>query len=315
MDLFRRLRRYRFRIRLFVLALLLILIAFSISLFLKPSLETVGILASVALVFVLAFVLLIAVTVSRYKRLCKDNLMKELLEDSYGSVSYREKDGFSEEEIAESGLIMMGNSFESANLVTGERGGVRFEMADVTIGQKTQSGKGYHSVTFFDGCWMTFHLNREFTTTLHIKEKDFSNNQSVSKNRRSLSPVMLEHKDFNRFFRVYAEDEACARYILSSPWIDEIMEIKYALSKDLMIAFSKDTVHVAIHGIKREWDPILPHQVDRRTLKREMLLDISMITDFVDRLAENEALFIPENSMIKSCFETEKNNEYFEGHS
>ena len=295
MDLFDRLRRYRLRIRLFVFSLLLVLIAFLASLFFDLPLETVGILASAALVFVLGFLLLISVTVSRYKRLCKDNLMKELLEDSYGSVSYREKDGFSEEEIAESALIMMGNSFESANLVTGERGGVRFEMADVTIGQKTPSGKGYHSVTFFDGCWMTFHLDKTFITTLHIKEKSFSGNQSLSQNRKPLSFVAFENKDFSRFFRVYAEDEARARYILSPLWIDAIMEINYALSGDLMIAFSENTVHVAIHGIKREWDPILPHRVDRRTLKREMLLDVSMITDFVDRLAEDDSLFIPEN--------------------
>lgn len=279
---------------MFVLALLSVLIAFQASLFFKPSLETIGILASGTLVFVLAFVLLISVTVSRYKRLCKDNLMKDLLEDSYASVSYREKDGFSQEQIAESGLIMMGNCFESKNLVTGERGDVRFEMADVTIGQKTPNGKGYHSVTFFDGCWMTFHLGRDLATTLHIKEKDFSNNQSLSANRKHLLPVVIENRDFNRFFRVYAEDEACARYILSPLWIDAIMELKYALSGDLMIALSQNTVHVAVHGIKREWDPILPHQVDRRTLKREMLLDVSMITDFVDRLSECEAFFLPD---------------------
>lgn len=295
MNLFGRLRRYRLRIRLFVMALLLVLAAFVASLFLGLSPDTLGILASCALVFVLAFLLLIAVTVTRYKRLCRDNLMKELLEDSYDSVSYREKNGFSEEEIAGSGLIMMGNSFHSENLVTGERGKVFFEMAEVTVGNKTPSGKGYHSVTFFDGCWMTFHLKGEFATTLHIKEKDFSNNQSLSNGRKPLSPMTVEHKDFNRFFRVYAEDEACARYILSQPLIDAIMEIKYALSKDLMIAFSKDTVHIAIHGIKREWEPILPREVDARTLKREMLLDVSMITDFVDRLTECEALFVPAN--------------------
>ena len=295
MDLFDRLRRLRLRICLFVSALFLVLIAFLVSLFWNPSFETVGILASAALVFVLAFVLLISVTVSRYKRLCKDNLMKELLEDSYGSVSYHEKNGFSKEEIDESGLIMMGNRFESANLVTGERGGVRFEMADVTIGQKTPSGKGYHSITFFDGCWMTFHLNRRFTTTLHIKEKSFSGNQTLSENRKKLSLLTLENKDFNRFFRVYAENEARAKYILSPLWIDAILEINYALSGDLMIAFSENTVHVAIHGIKREWEPILPQRVDRRTLKREMLLDVSMITDFVDRLMEDDSLFISEN--------------------
>ena len=303
MDLFGRLRRYRLRIRLFVMALILVFGAFLISLFWKPSFETVGILASAALMFVLAFVLLIAVTVTRYRRLCKDNLMKELLEDSYGSISYREKDGFSEEEIAESGLIMMGNSFESANLVSGERGDLRFEMADVTISRKSPGGKGNHSVTFFDGCWMRFHIRGEFATTLHVKDKDFSNNQTLSANRAVLSRVTFEHKEFNRFFRVYAEDEVQARYILSPLWIDAIMDIKYALSKDLMIGISKDTVQVAIHGVKREWDPILPHQVDRRTLKREMLLDVSMITDFVGRLAEHEALFVPETKI-----ETETEN-------
>ena len=295
MDLFDRLQRWRLRIRLFSLTLLVILLAFVGSLFLNLSVETVGILASLTLSSVLTFLLLIMLMVSRYKKLCKDNLMKELLEDSYGAVIYREKDGFSEEEIAESGMIMMGNSFQSSNLVTGERGGIRFEMADVTIGQKTPSGKGYHSITFFDGCWMTFHLDKTFVTTLHIKEKNFSGNQSLSQKRKQFSLLNLENKEFNRFFRVYAEDEARARYILSPLWIDAIMEINYALSGDLMIAFSENTVHVAIHGIKREWDPILPRQVDRRTLKREMLLDVSMITDFVDHLTEDETLFIPEN--------------------
>ena len=300
MDLFGRLRRLRFRIRLFVLALVGALLAFSITLFFDPSPEAIGLLASGALAIVLALVLLISLTVSRYKRLCKDNLMKELLEDSYGSVSYREKDGFSEEWIAESGLIMMGNSFSSANLVTGERGDIRFEMADVAIGRKTPDAKGYHSVTFFDGCWMTFHLQREFATTIQIKEKDFSNNQTLSNNRKMLSWVNIEHKELNRFFRVYAEDTATAEYILSKPLIDAIMEIKYALSSDLMIAFSKNTVHFAIHGVKREWDPILPRQVDRRTLKREMLLDVSMITDFVDRLADYDMLFVPKAEELEN---------------
>lgn len=296
MDLFDRLRRLRMRIRLFVLALILVLGAFIATLFLNLSVETVGILASVALVFVLGFLLLIALTVSRYKRLCKNNLMKELLEDSYASVSYREKDGFSEEEIAASGMIMMGNSFSSSNLVSGSRGTVSFEMADVTVAQKTQHAKGYHIVTFFDGCWMTFQLEKDFGTTIHIREKGFSGNQSLSASRKRLSLYPVEHKEFNRFFRVYVEDEEQARYILSPLMIEEILKINFALQGDLMVAFSGHTVHVAIHGIKRDLDQILPDDADRRTLKREMLLDVSLVTDFVDRLAEEDSPFLLDDS-------------------
>ena len=292
MDLFGRLRRLRWRIRLFSLTLFLIVLTFVVSLFFNLSVETVGILASAMLALVLAISLLIALTVTRYKKLCKNNLMKELLEDSYASVSYRDKDGFTEEEITKSGMIMMGNCFRSANLVKGERGDISFEMADVTVSRKTPNGKGYHTVTFFDGCWMTFHLNKSFGTTLHIKEKGFSGNQSPG--RKPLSLVLIENREFNRFFRVYAEDEERARYILSPLLMEAILTINASLQGDLMIAFSENTVHVAIHGIKREWDTILPDGVDRRTLKREMLLDVSMITDFVDRLAEDEPLFIPE---------------------
>ncbi len=293
MDLFDRLRRLRWRIRLFSLALFLIVLAFVVSLFFNLSAETVGVLASLALSFVLSVSLLIALTVTRYKKLCKDNLMKELLEDSYASVSYRGKEGFSEEEIASSGMIMMGNSFESVNLVKGERGDISFEMADVTISRKTKSGKGYHTVTFFDGCWMTFRLHKSFGTTLHIKEKGFSGNQGPK--RTPLSLVMLENREFNRFFRVYAEDEERARYILSPLFIEAVLAINSSLQGDLMLALSDNTVHVAIHGIKREWESILPEGADRRTLKREMLLDVSLITDFVDHLTEDESLFIPEN--------------------
>lgn len=293
MDLFDRLRRLRWRIRLFSLTLFLIVLAFVVALFFNLSQETTGVLASLALSSVLSISLLIALTVSRYKSLCRNNLMKELLEDSYASVSYREKEGFSEEEIASSGMIMMGNSFESVNLVKGERGDILFEMADVTISRKTKSGKGYHTVTFFDGCWMTFHLNKSFGTTLHIKEKGFSGNQRPQ--TKPLSLVVLENREFNRFFRVYAEDEERARYILSPLFIDSVLAINASLQGDLMLALSDNTVHVAIHGIKREWGDILPEEADRRTLKREMLLDVSMITDFVDHLTEDETLFIPEN--------------------
>ena len=294
MDLFDRLRRLRWRIRLFSITLCLIVLAFVVSLFFDLSAETVGVLASLALSSVLSISLLIALTVTRYKKLCRNNLMKELLEDSYASVSYRGKEGFPEEMIASSGMIMMGNSFESANLVKGERGDILFEMADVTISRKTQSGKNHHTITFFDGCWMTFHLNKSFGTTLHVKEKGFSGNQSPK--RKPLSLVMLENREFNRFFRVYAEDEERARYILSPLFIEAVLTINASLQGDLMLALSENTIHVAIHGIKREWESILPENADRRTLKREMLLDVSMITDFVDRLAEDETLFIPENA-------------------
>lgn len=292
MDLFDRLRRLRVRIRLFSFTLLAVLLAFVAMLFCGFSQEAVGILASLALSSILVLALLVAITVSHYKRLCKDNLMKELLEDSYASVSYREKEGFTEEDIAASGMIMMGNLFESNNLVKGERGDISFEMADVTVGRKTQNGKGYHTVTFFDGCWMTFHLNKSFGTTLHVKEKGFSGNQSVAAKKKPLSLMSVEHKEFNRFFRVYAEDEERAAYILTQPFMEAILSINCSLQGDLMLALADDTVHVAIHGIKRELDSILPDEVDRRTLKREMLLDVSMITDFVDHLAEDEALFI-----------------------
>ena len=296
MDLFDRLRRLRIRIRLFSLTLLAIILAFVVMLFCGLSEEAIGILASLTLSLVLGFVLLVALTVTRYKKLCKDNLMKELLEDSYASVSYREKDGFSEEEIAASGMIMMGNVFESANLVKGERGDISFEMADVTVSRKTQSGKGYHTVTFFDGCWMTFHLSKSFGATIHIKEKGFSGNQSITPGRKMLSPVNLEHREFNRFFRVHTSDEERARYILTQPFMEAVLAINCSLQGDLMLALSDDTIHFAIHGIKRDLDEILPDEVDRRTLKREMLLDVSMITDFVDHLAEDETLFVSENS-------------------
>ena len=297
MDLFDRLRRLRIRIRLFSLTLLAVLLAFMATLFLGLSEYTIGILASLTLSSVLVLALLIALTVTRYKRLCKDNLMKELLEDSYASVSYREKEGFSEEEIAASGMIMMGNSFESTNLVKGERGDISFEMADVTVSRQTPSGKGYNTITFFDGCWMTFHLNKSFGTTIQIREKGFSGNQRIAPDKKPLSLLSVENKEFNRFFRVYAEDEERARYILSPLFIEAVLAINCSLQGDLMLALMDDTVHFAIHGIKRDLDTILPDEVDRRTLKREMLLDVSMITDFVDRLAEDETLFIPPNTL------------------
>lgn len=274
--------------------LFLIVLAFAGVLFLDLSEKAVSILASLALSLVLAFVLLIALTVTRYKRLCRNDLMKELLEDSYTSVSYREKEGLSEEAIVSSGMIMMGNSFDSRNLVKGERGNISFEMADVTVCRKTESHKGHHTVTFFDGCWMMFHLNKSFGTTIHIKEKGFSSNQGLQ--RKPLSLLTLEHKEFNRFFRVYVEDEERARYILSPPLVESVLAINASLQGDMMLTLAENTVHVAIHGIKREWDAILPEKADRRSLKREMLLDVSMITDFVDRLLEDETLFIPENN-------------------
>ena len=291
MDLFDRLRRLRLRIAAFSLLLGAVFVSGGILLFWIRDMALVGIIASVALVLILSFILLIGITVAHYKKLCRESLAETLLKDSFSGVSFHAKKGFSREEIENSGMILMGNEFLSAGLVTGERNGVLFKMSDVTVRHKIPTQNGYNLITFFDGSVMSFSFPKCFATTLQVKDKSFSSNQTLSPDRKRLSSYAVENREFNRFFRVMAEDCVKASYILTPKMLDEILTINYTLPGDLLFVFSENTLYVAVHGSKRTWDAILPHRVDYRVLKQKMLLDVMLINDFVDALHENSAVF------------------------
>ena len=101
MDLFDRLRRLRLRIAVFSVLLGAVFVSLCVLLFWFRDVASVGIIASVALVLILSFTLLIGVTVAHYKKLCRDSLAQTLLKDSFSNVSFHAKEGFSKEEIEE----------------------------------------------------------------------------------------------------------------------------------------------------------------------------------------------------------------------
>lgn len=224
-----------------------------------------------------------------YKRIYKEMVVTKPFRETFQKFMYDPKDGLSKEEIRNTGLIMLGNRYHSEDYMTGTYKDIRFERSDVLIqDHHSDSNGGSHTTTYFQGRWLVFQSPKQFHTSLQIIQKGFSYSNTkrglFTKKEERRHEVEFESERFNSMFTCYCQNDQEAYYLITPHMQEAILKLSQLVDGKLMLGFTGNRLHLAIHNGKNTLEPSVfskvSYQNDILAVKRE----ISAITDVINIL-------------------------------
>lgn len=252
-----------------------------------------AVLFFVILIGVILFFILSAITghskkFNAYKTNFKAIFVEEPFRTVFHEVIYDKDQGFQKERIKATGMMMLGNRYDTNDYVMGHYKDVKFERADIKIQQHTNTGKHSHTTTYFHGRWMIFEFNKNFHFDLQIIKNGFyysQKNQSFfidSEERRH--KLELEDVNFNEQFSVYAQDDHEAYYILTPAFMAVLNNLYHSLDGSFMLGFVQNQLHVAINTKRDAMEPPIMSSIDLSSIKQDVQREIDAIINIIDGL-------------------------------
>lgn len=233
-----------------------------------------------------------------YKLAFKDFFVKSSLIKIFTNLDYNPEKGLSENVIASTNMMYMGDRYSSNDLMTGCYKDIGFTQADVHIEDKrrsTDSDGNTHTyyVTLFRGRWMIFDFNKRFKANVQVCQKGFGNNKvnSLFSNNK-LQKVEMESQKFNDLFSVYAKEPIDAFYILTPKIMEKIENLDSRNKGKLLLCFVDNKLHVGIYNNKDSFEPgSVFFKIKEDKVIDLISQDILKITMFVDELELDNDLF------------------------
>lgn len=138
---------------------------------------------------------------------------------------------------------------------------------------------------------MIFDFNKSFKANVQVCQKGFGNSKVNNYKTMKYKKVSMEDQIFNKNFRIYAQDEHDAFYILTPSLMEKIKNLESSISGKLLFCFIDNKLHVGIQNNKDSFEHSIFTKIDEEKVKNEISKDIKMITAFVDELNLDNNLF------------------------
>lgn len=243
-----------------------------------------------------------AIIVSGPKKKYVDNFknyfVRRTLEKIFTDLQYNPDSGIPESVILGTGMMYTGDRYTTNDLISGKYKNINFMQSDVLIEEEREStdSDGHttrYYVTIFQGRWMIFDFNKTFKANVEVCEKGFSGNQANTLFGDSkYQKVKMESEEFNKKFRVYAQDPHDAFYIITPSLMEKIKRLEAANKGKLFLGFCNNQLHVGIHDGSDSFEPgSCFSKINEEEVMNRMSTDVSKITMFVDELELDNDLF------------------------
>ena len=236
----------------------------------------------------------------RYRAAFKDAFVKRSLESVFTDLRYEPEQGIPYETIAATKMMYMGDRFHSEDYIHARYRNVRFTQSDVHIEEEHQStdSEGHTTteyVTIFRGRWMIFDFNKEFKANVQIAQKGFPNakrKRFFGKKEELFKPVEMESEVFNKQFRVFAQNEHDAFYIITPAFMERVQSLAAHNKGKLLFCFVGNRLHIAIHDNKDSFEPgSVFKRPNEEAVTQKLRSEIGVITQFIDELSLDNDLF------------------------
>ncbi len=234
----------------------------------------------------------------------KDNFKKmfvlKSLQNTFDNLIYNPETGLDESIIRETQMMNMGDRYSSNDFVSGSYKNINIKQADVHIEEKQQTtdSDGHTRttwVTIFRGRWMIFDFNKKFKADLQVCQKTFRSARVSNWGReQKFQKVMMEDQLFNKIFRIYAQSEHEAFYILTPSLMEKIKKLEEDINGHLLLCFIDNKLHVGIYNNKDSFEHSIFTKINETQVMEIISKDIKLITNFVDKLDLDNDLFIRE---------------------
>ena len=204
-------------------------------------------------------------------------------------VSFDPNSGISRYEIEDLGVLRC-DEYSSNDLITATYKGVAFRQSDVHMVDVTTDSKGNRSEsTVFRGRWLVFDFNKDFNWNLELISKGFHSARRIggilSFGQTKTERIKLEDEAFNKTFKVFAENEHEAFYILTPHIMQSLLQLKEELNAPILLTFAGGRLHIGVYNGKDAFEGKIFGKIDIEAEKARMLSDLRLITNFVDELS------------------------------
>ena len=231
--------------------------------------------------------------VREYKKIYKQNITLETFKCVFTDVDYSPNLGLPESVISSTKMMNTGDRYHSNDYISAKYKEINFECADVYIEKKYRDKDGHtHYITIFKGQWLIFDFNKTFKANVQICEKSFRGDKRGDLfSDEVYEKVKMEDVDFNKTFKIYAENEIDAFYVLTPNMMEKIKKLNNELHGNLLFCLINSKMHIGLHNSKDLFEPNVYKKINLEEEKQRILKDIKIITEFVDILDLDNDLF------------------------
>ena len=190
-----------------------------------------------------------------YKLAYKKAFIDPVLKKMFSNYEHSVNKGIPFQTIYETGMVSLGERFTSNDYIKGEYHGLGFQQADVRVTEEREDSDGNkHQVTVFLGRYIIFEFKKKFEHKTEIVGRRFSNytvpvvKDFSGKKMRRMPQIELESPDFNKKYKVFAENGSEAFYILDPAFIERIDRLYDAHDGQVLLGFSGNKASRRLSG-------------------------------------------------------------------
>ena len=249
-------------------------------------------------VVVFCFILVIFVPAKNKRNLndaYKQYFVKKTLQSIFSDLEYKPYSGIKRDTIDVTGMMSTGDIFSSNDLVEGKYNGIKFRQSDIEIqNESTDSDGDTTYTTIFKGRWMIFDFNKTFKANVQVAQKGFGGaiRRKRYKGEEKYKRVKLESHDFNKRFKVFAQSELEAFYILTPHMMERIIKLDNDNQGKMMLCFYNNKLHVAINDGKDSFEyTSYFKKINEQNELEKTSKDIKLITSFIEDLNLENDIF------------------------
>ena len=231
-----------------------------------------------------------------YKKAYKAYFVERVLAQTFTDLQYSHELGIDKGVLNATQMINTGDRYHSNDLTTGKYKNVAFTQADVHIETESTDSDGNTTyTTIFRGRFMIFEFPKKFNFRLEVVSKFFGAKRVPEKDPqtgRKFEKFEVESPDFNKKFKIYAEDGFEAFYLLDPAFIDSIEKLGNTYQKKMVLGFIDNKLYVGLNDGKDSFEPPQPFKaIDEKEELAKVAESVKVVTDFVDELSLDRKIF------------------------
>jgi len=227
----------------------------------------------------------------------KGVFVEKSLQKIFDELTYEPEKGLNKNIIASTEMMDMGDRYSSNDYVKGKYKNINIEQADVHIEEERETrdkdgNRHTYWVTIFRGKWMIFDFNKKFKADIQLCQKGFHNSRINNWFKEDkFKKVQMEDEMFNNLFRIYAQNEHDAFYIITPSLMEKIKILVNNINGKLLFCFIDNKLHIGLENGKDSFEPSIFKKINEEVILEEISKDIKLITSFVDELDLDNDLF------------------------
>lgn len=221
--------------------------------------------------------------INRFKEHIKNQVMAKLL-SYFGNFSYFYQRGIHSDLIQKSCLFGYYHDKEDDDFFIGSYKDVNIMVAEEELIRIVRTNKGSRRVTIFDGIIIELDMNKQFNGQTVVKTDHgiFNRFHCVA----NMENVKLEDVVFEKHFEVYSTDQIEARYVLTTAFMERILQLKQVFKgKKIQFSFFDNKLIIAIDTSKDMFEvSSLFHKIPDYKRACETFNQITAVCSIVDIL-------------------------------